>query len=144
VSKLAILDASAVLAYLQEEPGQEVIEAALDEGPCWMTTVNTCEVLSKLCEKGMPLAEAQAALDDLGLVVKDFDAELAALAASLRIRTKPIGGSLGDRACLALAHQAAQAGAEPVVFTAEQAWPDLEWPFQVVLIRPPTKSRQGS
>jgi PIN domain nuclease of toxin-antitoxin system len=144
VSKLAILDASAVLAYLQEEPGQDILEAALDEGPCWMTAVNTCEVLGKLHEKGMPLADAQAALDDLGLIVKDFDPALAALVASLRPRTKPIGASFGDRACLALAQQAADAGAEPVVYTAEQAWPNLDWPFQIVLIRVPTPPRQGS
>ena len=142
MSKVSVLDASAVLAYLQEEEGQDIVEAALDEGPCWMTTVNTCEVLSKLCEKGMPLAEAQAALDDLGLVVKDFDADLAGLAASLRARTKPIGASLADRACLALAHQAAKTQLTPVVYTAEQSWPKLKCPFHVVLIRKPTPHRQ--
>ncbi len=135
MSNVGILDASAVLAYLQEEKGQDRVEAALDAGPCWLTTVNMCEVLGKLCQKGMPLQEAQATVDDLGLVIIDFDANLAALAAMLLVPTKPIGASLGDRACLALAEQAIQTKATPTVFTAEMAWTRLKWPFKVVVIR---------
>jgi PIN domain nuclease of toxin-antitoxin system len=135
VSKVSVLDASAALAYLQQEKGQDVLEAALDEGPCWMTTVNACEVLSKLCENGMPPREAQAALSDLGLTEVSFDAELARLAAFLRVRTKPIGASLGDRACLALAERANQGQATAIVYTAEKAWAKLKWPFDIVLIR---------
>jgi len=135
VSKVNVLDASAVLAYLQQEKGQDRVEAAMDSGPCWLTTVNLCEVLGKLFEKGMPPREARAALDDLGLVVVDFDAELAALAAFMRVRTRPIGASLGDRACLALAERAAQTQSAPLVYTAEQSWARLKWPFKVVVIR---------
>jgi PIN domain nuclease of toxin-antitoxin system len=135
VSKVNVLDASAVLAYLQQEKGQERVEAALDEGPCSITAVNLCEVLGKLCDKGMPPPEAQAAVNDLGLVVVTFDAELAALAAFMKVRTRPIGASLGDRACLALAEQAAHAQDAPVVLTAEQAWTKLKWPFKVLVIR---------
>ncbi len=136
MSSLDVLDASAVLAYLQQEKGQDRVEAALDEGPCCMTAVNACEVLSKLCERGMPIGEAQASLDDLGVTVVSFDAALATLAAALRVRTKPIGASLGDRACLALAqHVAAQDKSAAVVYTAEQAWAKLKWPFKVVAIR---------
>ena len=135
MSKVGVLDASAVLAYLQQEKGQDRVEAALDSGPCWVTTVNVCEVLGKLCEKGMPPREAQAAVNDLGLIVMNFDAELAALAAFLRVRTKPIGASLGDRACLALAEQAAHTHLAPTVFTTEKAWTKLKWPFKVVVIR---------
>ena len=135
MSKVSILDASAVLAYLQQEKGQDRVEAALDAGECWLNAVNLCEVLGKLCEKGMPLEEAQAAIDDLGVVVTDFGLELAGLAASLRMRTKPIGASLGDRACLALAEQTAKTDKSPTVYTAEQAWAKLKWPFKVVVIR---------
>ena len=135
MSKVGVLDASAVLAYLQEEDGQDRVEAALEEGPCRMTTVNTCEVLGKLCEKGMPPPEAQAALDDLGLIVVNFDEELARLAAILRLRTRSIGASLGDRACLALAEQTARPPVTAIVYTADHAWAKLKWPFRVVLIR---------
>ena len=134
MSSVSVLDASAVLAYLQQETGQDRVEAALDDGPCWMTTVNTCEVVGKLCEKGMPPKEAEAAVDDLGLIVVNFDADLARLAAFMRVRTKSIGASLGDRACLALAEQTAHTQS-PVVYTAEKVWTKLKWPFKIVLIR---------
>ena len=135
MSKLSVLDASAVLAYLLQEKGQDRVEAALDAGHCWLSTVNLCEVLGKLCDRGMPLQEAQAAVDDLGLFIKDFDAEAASLAAMLRTQTKPIGASLGDRACLALAEKAANSQVILTVFTAEQAWAKLKWPFKVTVIR---------
>ena len=135
MNRVGVLDASAVLAYLQQESGQDRVEAALDASPCWLTTVNLCEVLGKLLEKGMPPREARSALDDLGLVVVNFDAELAAQAALLRVRTRAIGASLGDRACLALAEQAAGSQFVPSVYTAEQSWTKLKWPFKVVVIR---------
>jgi ribonuclease VapC len=135
VSKVRVLDASAVLALLQLEKVRERVEAALDAGPCLMTAVNACEVLGKLHEKGMPIEEAQASLDDLRLTVVDFDAELARLAAGLRVRTKSIGASLGDRACLALAERESRRGDAPEVLTAERAWTGLKWPFKVVAIR---------
>lgn len=116
--------------------GGDVVESALDAGPCLVTTVNTCEVLGKLREKGMPLAEARLALHDLGLTVVDFDFEQAALAAEMRVRTKPIGASLGDRACLALAQHRLKAGVNPTVHTAQHSWIKLKWPFKIALIRP--------
>jgi len=136
VSKVSVLDASAVLAYLQQEKGQDRVESALDAGPCRLTTVNLCEVLGKLVEKRMPLQEAQAAVSDLGLLITNFDAELAALAAALRPRTQSIGASLGDRACLALAEQVFRTKKDiPAVFTAERAWTRLKWPFKIIAIR---------
>jgi PIN domain nuclease of toxin-antitoxin system len=123
------------LAYLQEEKGQDRIEAALDAGPCWLSAVNMCEVLGKLCQRSIPLQDAQAAIRALELKIIDFDADLAAITASLLVRTKPIGASLGDRACLALAEHVMRTKATPVVFTAEKAWTRLEWPFKIVVIR---------
>jgi ribonuclease VapC len=145
VSNVNVIDASAVLAYLQQENGQEIVEAALDAGPAWVTTVNYCEVLSRLCEKGMPAEEARTAVDDLGLTVIDFDVELARYAAAMRMRTMPIGASLGDRACLALAQRTTQAQATPpttppttpIVYTAEESWTKLRWAFKIMLIRAP-------
>ncbi len=132
----SIIDASAILAYLQMEKGHDVVEAAFDAGPAYVTTVNACEVLGKLCEKGMPIEEAHAAFDDLGMSMIDFDAELALLAAAMRVRTIPIGASLGDRACLALVQRMTQANTPiPAVYTAEHAWTKLKWPFKIMLIR---------
>jgi len=135
VSDVRIIDASAALAYLQQEKGQDRVEAAFDEGPCVMSAVNACEVLGKLCEGGMPPEEAGAAFDDLALTVVDFGAELARQAAFLRVPTRAIGASLGDRACLALARHLADAEDTPIVYTAEKAWTRLKWPFKIVVIR---------
>ncbi len=134
MSDLTVLDASAVVAYLLDEVGEPKVAAAIAGGPCAMTTVNTCEVLTKLSDKGTPLEEVQAALDEMGLIIVNFDEELANIAASLRMRTKHIGASLGDRACLALAQRAAQTGAVTVC-TAERACASVKWPFKVILIR---------
>jgi ribonuclease VapC len=137
VSNVNVIDASAILAYLQGEKGEEMVEAALDAGECWVTTVNYCEVMSKLCEKGMPLEEAGRAFDDLGLMLVDFDQELAGRAAEMRLRTMGIGASLGDRACLALAEREAERkSARVAVYTAEHSWKKLKWPFKVAVIRP--------
>lgn len=135
MSNVNIIDASAILAYLQQEKGHEVVEAALDAGSARMTAVNYCEVLSKLCEKGMPAAEARSAVNDLGLTLIDFDVELAWHAAAMRVPTMPIGASLGDRACLALAERTAKTQGAPSVYTAERSWAKLKWPFKIVLIR---------
>lgn len=137
-----VLDASAILAYLQREKGSDVIEAALDAGPTLVTTVNFAEVLGKLHEKGMPLDEARLAFDSLGTTLVAFDASLALLCAKLRPRTLSIGASLGDRACLALAQKLSQdapagagAGHAPMCYTAEHAWAKVHWPFKLVVIR---------
>jgi len=139
VSNVNVIDASAILAYLQGEKGEEVVEAALDAGECRVTTVNYCEVVSKLCEKGMPAEEAGRSFDDLGLMLVDFDRELAGKAAELRVRTMGIGASLGDRACLALAEWEAEQkkSAAVALYTAEHSWKKLKWPFKVTVIRPP-------
>ena len=41
MSKIHIIDASAMLAYLQQEKGEDAVEAALDAGAAQATTVNT-------------------------------------------------------------------------------------------------------
>lgn len=130
-----VLDASAVLAFLQGETGQDLVEAALEQGVCRLTAVNLCEVLGKLHGRGMPIEEAAAAVHELQLMVVDFGGELASIAASLRVRTKSIGASLGDCACLALAERAAREGTRPVVYTAERAWARLDLPFEIRTIR---------
>ena len=96
-----ILDASAALAYLQNEPGKEKVEAVLETSA--ISWVNATEVLTKLVEKGMSLDEAKEAFDNLGLQVIEFGENQSLKAAELRPLTKHLGLSLGDRCCLALA-----------------------------------------
>ena len=96
----AVLDASALLALLQDEPGSDrVLESLPGALVC---SVNLSEVVAKLTELGMPEPDIRVALS-LGLEVVAFDEALAYSAGALRPATRPAGLSLGDRACLALA-----------------------------------------
>lgn len=124
----AVLDASAVLALLLGEPGAarvgETLPGAL------MSSVNLAEVISKFCERGMPVAASAQAVDALGIEVVPFDTEQARLTGELRPLTRSAGLSLGDRACLALARQRGM----PAI-TADAAWASLPG-FDVIVIRP--------
>ena len=114
-----VLDASALIAVLREEPGAEAVEAVLDDAA--ISTVNLSEVQAKLVEHGTPPDIAWSWLVDLDLDVLDFDAPQARVAGDLRALTRSRGLSLADRACLALARIL---GAPAM--TADRAWSGLE------------------
>ena len=92
--------------------------------------VNLSEVMAKLVDRGMAEPHARAALGALGLEVAPFDTELALRAGALRPLTKPLGLSLGDRACLALGIHLALPD-----MTAERSWQDLSLPISILRIR---------
>lgn len=123
-----VLDASALLALLNEEPGKERVEQALTS--CVIGAVNYCEAIGKLIEAGVPEDEAKRSVDLLGLTVISFDTNLALIAASLRPATKKYGLSLGDRCCLAVALHL-----KAIALTAERAWPKLKIGADIELIR---------
>lgn len=123
-----VLDASAVLAVLNGEPGEKKVIPLLAESA--ISAVNLTEVGAKLLEAGMDEASAQIAVSVLGIgEVTDFDEELAWETAKLRPVTKQHGLSLGDRACLALAIKLNV----PAV-TADKQWSKLKI-CKVVVIR---------
>ena len=101
-----VLDASALLAYLFDENGADLVEKELFKGVL-ISTVNLSEVFSKLEERGVTINTASEQFQNSGLYyaleIVDFDMEQAKAAAGLRLLTKSIALSLGDRACLALA-----------------------------------------
>lgn len=123
-----VMDSSAVLALVYQEPGQEHVSAALPGAR--ISSVNLTEVISKLLDRGLSLDQVDDQMTDLSLVVIDFDRDLAIQAGVLRSATRPRGLSLGDRACLALAMRE-----KLPVMTADKAWCDLDLPVEVVLIR---------
>jgi PIN domain nuclease of toxin-antitoxin system len=110
-----VLDASAVLALLNKEPGHEQVLAVLPTAS--IGTVNLTEVISKLCECCVPSDAAMEAVQCLGVEVVLPSLEHALRAGELRPITKAFGLSLGDRACLALGRER-----NATVITAERHW----------------------
>lgn len=123
-----VLDASALLALLNAEPGAEQVAKALGDGV--IGAVNLAEVVAKLSEHGMPEDAIQQSVGGLGLEVFPFDTELAYLAGLLRRPARAHGLSLGDRACLALGRQLGLP-----VLTADKAWAALKVGVKVRVIR---------
>ena len=101
---MMLLDSSAVLGYLQGEPGCEIVAAEILTGQASICVVNQTEVLSKLCDRGMSWPDAQTAFAKLALLAEPFTTDTALEAARLRPLTREHGLSLGDRACLAVAN----------------------------------------
>ena len=123
-----VLDASAVLALLNREPGHELVAGLL--GGAAASAVNLSEVASKLSDKGLDPLSIRPDLLALGLSVIPFDEALAFDAAALRSSTRHAGLSLGDRACLATA---AALGATAV--TADREWGRLRLPVKIRVVR---------
>jgi ribonuclease VapC len=123
-----VLDASALLAFLQREPGLERVRQALPDAV--IGSVNYAEVVTKLVQWGAPADRVAERLGDLDLTVLAFDRDLAFEAGALHARTKRLGLSLGDRACLALA---GALGAP--VLTTDRAWRRTELGVEVELLR---------
>ena len=109
----AVLDASAILAFLQAEPGAAVVEESLDDARCG--AANWSEVAQKVHGAGRDWGLARALLASYGLSVEpvtEADGEWAAV----RWR-RGEGLSLADRLCLALSHRL-----DAPVLTADRAW----------------------
>ena len=124
----AVLDASALLAYLQREPGAGSVKAVL--GGALMSTVNWTEVVQKAADSEGDATELRAALESLGLVLEPFSAAQAGIAGSLREPTRELGLSLGDRACLALAIEKGE-----TILTADRVWRRLSLGVGIEVIR---------
>lgn len=81
-----------------------------------LSAVNLSEVVAKLADLGVNERELRAGLD-LGMTVVPFGAAMAYEAGFLLPKTRSLGLSPGDRACLALA---ARLGLPAL--TADRAW----------------------
>ena len=123
------MDASAILAFIQGEPGSEKLTPKLlSAAVCG--AVNVAEVHGKLVGRGWPIDEAwEDATSPLQDVIP-FDLSQARLAGSLVAQTRTLGLSLEDRACLALALTL-----KAPVYTTEQVWKRLKLEVPVHVIR---------
>lgn len=128
MSKATVLDASALLALLGSEPGSEVVAETIPGSA--ISTVNLSEVVSKLTERGVPEQAVRAALGEIELEIHPFSEDLAYRTGFLRLATRSLGLSLGDRACLALGLQL-----EATVLTTDRNWRELDLGIEIRAIR---------
>lgn len=103
----AVLDASALLAFLRNETGSARVAQELENG-AYISAVSWAEVLSKVCELGIDCEKLISTLKIQGivggaLVIVPLLEDDGLTIGRLRLATRKDGLSLGDRACLALA-----------------------------------------
>ena len=124
-----VLDASAILALLQNERGSEKLtDEVMNDAVA--STVNLAEVQSKLVKKGYDPDEAWEDAQLLVTSAEPFTSEQAKIAGSLIAKTEKYGLSLGDRSCLALALVL-----KAPVYTTEQIWKNLKVGIPIHVIR---------
>jgi PIN domain nuclease of toxin-antitoxin system len=124
-----VLDASALLALLNNEPGADKLTPELLSNAT-SSTVNLAEVQTKLVSEGGNPDEAWE--DTLSPISEaaPFTTEHARIAGTLVAQTRSLGLSLGDRACLALGMML-----KAPVYTADKSWKNLKLGLQIHVIR---------
>ena len=125
-----VLDASAILALLQFEPGADVVQSHLRGAA--VSTVNIAEVGDSYLKRGGSRGELENAILELSLTIVAPDPDLALDAAGLLFPTRSAGLSLGDRFCLALCNRLGRPA-----LTADRAWRQISAAtgVEVILIR---------
>ncbi len=124
-----VLDASAILVLLNNEPGADnLTPELLSNATC--SAVNLAEVQTKLVSAGGSPDEAWE--DTLSPIreAAPFTDEHARIAGSLVAQTRILGLSLGDRACLALG-----LALKAPVYTADKSWKNLKLGVRIHVIR---------
>lgn len=125
-----VLDASALLSLTMDERGGDRVTRLLESGNCVMSAVNYAEVVAKLQEVGMQAPEIDARIAGLRLTVQDFDREQGLNCGWLREKTRALGLSLGDRACLQLA-----SALSATAVTSDRVWEKLKIGVRIELLR---------
>ena len=110
----AVIDASALLAFVQGEDGSDLVEGALAEG-ARCGAANWSEVAQKVRAAGRDWDLVRALLLSYPVVVEPVVADDAEWAAQRWRRGE--GLSLADRLCLALAERV-----DAPVLTADRSW----------------------
>ena len=123
-----ILDASALLAFLHDEPGGERISPVLEGAH--VSAVNWSEVLQKSLQRDVDIDGMQQEFTEVGVIFEPFTPEQAETAARLFTRTRNHGLSLASCACLALAVDKGLP-----VLTADRAWGKLKLDVAIQVVR---------
>lgn len=124
---IKVLDSSAVLALLHNEPGSNVVLSAL--GDALMSSLNAAEVLRVLIRSGASSRDAKRIFARLHVPVAAFDYEQAAEVLEVSILAPHL--SMGDCACLALARLRSASQ----VLTADRVWKSTDFGVPVIFIR---------
>jgi ribonuclease VapC len=125
-----VLDASAVLAWLFGERGEDVVDQMLEHAA--ISAVNLAEVLYRAEEEGMATGTLQPDLEALGVRVAPFVDEDARLLVEVRRTARGQGArlSLADCCCLATGIRLGL----PVV-GADRVWESLQLGVEVIRLR---------
>jgi PIN domain nuclease of toxin-antitoxin system len=124
-----VLDASALLALLNQEPGAQLLTPELLRDAT-ASTVNLAEVQTKLVREGVDPDEAWELVQAPISEAEPFTAEQAEIAGTLVRQTRTLGLSLGDRACLALA-----IFLRAPAYTTDKDWKNLKLGVPIHLLR---------
>jgi PIN domain nuclease of toxin-antitoxin system len=123
-----VLDASAVLAYLHGEYGDDRVRSLIHSaGIC---AVNWSEVVQKALAKKVDVRGMHEDLLQMGLKVVPFTPWQAELAGRLWTDCRHFGLSLADRACLALGLDCAVP-----VLTMDKVWQELKLDLEIEVLR---------
>ena len=104
-------------AFLQGEPGHEVVQQALQSQHCVVSAANQAEIIAKALDRGGTPDAIRTILAELFYSVIDIKAADGVHARMMRLVTRSASLSLGERLCLAVAQRL-----KARVFTADRAW----------------------
>lgn len=125
-----VLDASAALAFILGEPGGDRVMVLLraQKASVAMSSVNWCETLTRL-QRNSPIVNASKLTSMLpGVEVVSFSQSEAEVAAELAKLSGAL--SLGDRACLAIAH-----ARKATAWTTDRIWIQVKASVPIEVLR---------
>jgi ribonuclease VapC len=113
-----VIDASALICVLLNEPGSETVVPVLRGS--LLSAVNLSEAVAKLTDRGLSFDLVTSDIARSEIQIVPFDEKHALLAAQLRPSTRALQLSFADRACLALGSISRR-----LVWTADKDWSKL-------------------
>jgi ribonuclease VapC len=110
-----VLDASAIVAVLRNEPGSDTVIPHLDDAI--ISTVNVAEVYAHAALHELPEFLVDEFLLHRGIEIVPLSLEQSQTAGTMAGLTRSAGLSLGDRSCLSVAKEY-----NATALTADRAW----------------------
>jgi ribonuclease VapC len=125
-----VFDASVLICILKQEGGcEKALELLEDE--VYMSSLNLAEFFAWVyLHSTLKKSEILGFIQDLEIKVVDFDSNLAIRSGEMILKTKKVGLSLGDRACLATGENL---GLQ--VITCDKVWKEVDTNIEVILLR---------